>query len=494
MPSLAYAAGSAALALTGSFAVASAVATALPYALVAAAGIGLSYAQQQKQLQALDQSFGSGSGVNNDRSLQQIVFDANPAIRLPLGTAIHSGIPYFADGTLETKPYLTYGLCLAGVPCGDLLAVWINNQRVQIGANGFSFQAPFSTGSVNHIEVQYQPGSPTQSVNPILAREFGKPDSFKLPMMAEVVIRAHYGEGGTRAAAEDKHRQLYGQDFQPVFEHEGALKYDPRSPDHDLSDIMTWSPSSNASLGIMRYIQWKFPSMYIDWDLVAVAADIDDEWMFDKNGNAYRRHAVNGVITDADDAFTVVNDLLTSNGGMLIRKNGRFYPLPAQKKQPIGTIHAGMVRGGYQIDLGQPYANVVEQVIPEFFSTERERSFVPAPAIGTSGTDKKTRTLRLAFENNSTRAQKSGRRAYNRAQRPKTVSISVDNRASSWFSGQVVRIHFDGIHATANGTYEIVSMEEGEFGESYVLALQEYNEADEDFNSSTQEQDFLLVA
>lgn len=471
------------------------VGTALTWALTIAS-IGYSI-HQQRQLER------SLTATNSDEGLQVAIRQAIPPQRLILGTGTSSGALFFSRANADTAPYAIFGYLLANHWCDGLEAIYLNNNRILINtATGLATSTPYYDGVTSFIEVSFRNGDIDQAIDPLLASECPDlPSTFRQRGHCTVVIKYHYGTGATAEEKRDRHTELFGQGAEPnpIFRTRGARVYDPRNPAHVLADETSYSWSDNAALCQMHYMRWKWPHIAerINWERVAEAADLDDKWLFTASGEAIRRHTLNGVVQSVEDASTVIGDLLSASSAKMIIDAGKIYPVPMHRKQPQGTLHLGMVKGGFQFNAAKPFSQLKNTSTVEFFDTERELKMVTGPVLKNAGQvtadgGERAQSVRLPFTERHERAQFINKRSLALSRLGRTLSVPVTIEALSWTAGKVYEVWLGDRYSFLNGQYELVNKTWDEELAGYRLELVEYADSVNDWNPANDEQPHAL--
>ena len=496
--------GNALLAGGASFAFASAVVTALPTIALIGAATAYNVITTKRAASA------SGAGaVSDPRGLQQSVLDAAPEHGLGLGYATLAGKPFFIRGGEANKPYFWVGVLLAAHECDGLDSIWINGTKVLIDpATQLATSSPFNDGVTSFIEVSFRNGDIDQAIDPIIARDFpDMPATFRQRGHATAVLKAHYGTGEDRDAREDKHKTLYGEgQFTPLYRFRASKVYDPRALNQAADDPSTWAWTRNATLNTVHYLCWKFPGMRarIDWDAVARAADIDDEIVFSKAGRAMARHTVDGVVSDGDEAAGVIRALLSANSGRLVRQASGLSVMPATQRRPVGTLHAGNIRGDidYSRDmaLGETVNTVKAECIIPGATADGGGNFqmLPLPVITDAAglaADGQERAVspQLTFTEEHERGQRIAARIAREARLGETMTTGCDLSALAWKVGETITLDLAHILPRYSGEWELMKIGFDARAGHYRLDLRRYDSAIEDYNPSTDEQSFQLA-
>lgn len=496
--------GQALLSAGASFATASAIITALPTVALAAASIAATTVIAERQRAAFSGTF---SQINNDRGLQQDTPDASPEHLMLLGYATLSGRRFFIRGGEDVRPYFWLGRLLAAHEIEGLDAIYINNRRIVIDpATGFATSPPFNDGVTQFLEVSFRNGSLDQEIDPILARDFPDlDDTFRQRGHASIVFKGHYGTGGSTAAQDDKHKELYGDGpFNPIVRAKAAKVRDPRNPNHDPDDVPlypeTWTWTENAVLNAIHGFCWKYPEMRSrwDWERTRDEADICDEFFRTKAGEALRRYTLSGALNSGDDPAQLIDAMLTSCGGQLLRNQGKLYIMPAQRKKPVGTLHKGNLRGTIRFFRDRADGDLINEVRPEFMSTERNFKMVPGPvirnevAIAEHGVER-PEAARLPFTERHERSQLIATRIANEADLDEQFSGGVDISGMGWRAGQVITLDLSEWFPRLTDEWEILQRRFDDALGGYRLELRNYDPAIMNFNAQNDEQPFEVT-
>lgn len=474
---------------------------ALATSLVTLAPVALSIGLQAVAQSRLRKSL---AAVNDDRALQQIIKQAIPPQRLPVGRAASAGATFFYEAK---PPYMWIGLLLAADECGEFENMLVQGHEVRFGSDGIATTTPYRDGSNEYLEVSYRNGSIDQAIDPIIARDFpSMPTTFRQRGHATMVIKAHYGFGANRQAQDDDHLDKYGATgrFTPIIRFQGVKMYDPRDPGQVLTDKTTWRWSDNAALCAMRWLTHQWPDTQIlepervNWDRIGDAANICDAWDIGANGMTFRRHTANGVITTADDTYDVVEHLRTAFGGHLVMDRGKIYPVPRYKRDPVATLHLDMVRGGIEYTAEPRDRETANIVRTQFVSPDREYQTVTGPVLRDAAAitaDGKPREITLlgALVEDHRRIQRKAKNQLKLARAGRGLACGSTLEAFEWNIGDPIRVDFpaDTVFAAYNGIYELVEKAWDDGINGLRLSLSEWITDIDDFDPS-EEQDFTV--
>lgn len=478
--------------LTAIFTVVSTVTGALPLALALGYQSYVAY-QAKKNIQSL----------NNTEGLQRAIKQAIPPQRLVLGRAATSGALFFYE---VKPPYVYYGYLLAAHECGGLESILINGHTVAIGPDGFATSSPFSDGANKYIKVSYRNGHINQAIDPIIAADFPNiPSTFRQRGHATAVVRAHYGFGADRQAQDDDHKRVYGDSGQldPIFRFKGAKVYDPRDPGQAEGDETTWRWSDNAALCMNRALTFKWPdnqilrSDKINWGKSAVAADVCDLWQSCKDGTSIRASTINGVIQSTDETFDWIESFKLAMTGQLVMDAGKVFPVALTKKDPVATLHVGMMPMGFQFITEPRRRDMANIVKTNFVATDRDYQTVSGPVIRNQtfidqDGGPRELSINLAYVEDHRRAQRKAYIDLMQSRLGKTFTAPVTMEAMEWEVADVIRVDLPDPISAPNGLYLLSKKAWNETISAFDVVLTEYDPSIIDWVPSAQEADFAL--
>lgn len=478
--------------------------TAATIATTAAIGFGLSYAASAigPAGAARDSTLAGGQGISaRDQGLRVPVRQPIPAQTLCIGTVFKAGALFFQR---SDPPYIWLGYELASHRCGPLEQVFLNGIDVPLDTNGEPTSTPYYDGTTRYLKFSYRNGETDQAIDPLLDTDFPSlPSTFRQRGHATVVVKARYGSN------DNAHKDIYGSEgnFNPLFRFQGAALPDPRAPGFDPEDESTWVfGSSNASLGLVRYLVHPWPNMRlvdpskIDWDLVAEAADIDDKWFGKKDGAVERNHTADGVIFSTDDPLEVCRKFLSSCDGILVNERGKYHVVPGAPRQPVASIHQDMLAGGFEFQSEPADADLINIVKTEFVAPDREYNVVVGPvlrdedAVTADGRPLET-TLSLPLTLGDARAQRLAKRKLFESRGGKSLSVACTVEAADrtrFKAGNVVRVDLRDF-PEVNGLYQIrrIARENGMVSRIHIDLVSWSNDRFP-WHAPTDQQDFTL--
>lgn len=197
-----------------------------------------------------------------------------------------------------------YDVVLAARRINGVRQWFADETEVRINANGYSIDKRFQ-GSGNEA------GSNTSRLRLRVYPNGGVPawikdgfpevtDEHNFAGLAHLVAVAQTVEA-------EQFSEVYPTGREPVISPviEGYLCYDPRDSSQSRTNPNSWKFTENAALIIADWITSKDGlEQSVNWDKVAVEADICDETILDRDGNEVKRWTLGGVYSAADDRET----------------------------------------------------------------------------------------------------------------------------------------------------------------------------------------------
>jgi hypothetical protein len=501
MPELAFAAAAGAQALFGAgsaIAGLTASAAALSVTGFGQAVIGLSLSLGSMALQG---AFNRSQAAVSSDNVQSVVRQALASQRLLLGEPTVGGPLFFFDGE---PPFVTFGILLAAHECDSLRYIHINNNKVYIGADRFATSTPFADGANKYIEASFRNGDIDQALDPIIAAYHPTvPSTFRQRGHATLVIRRRHSFGADYEARQKDNERVYGSNgFNPLVTVRGAKCHDPRRPESLVDDPSTWVWTKNNSLCFMRAVTHTWISsslvnpLQVDWDKVALAADIDDGWETAKDGTPFRRHTCDGVVEADGDAYELVQAFRAASSGYLVRKEGKIYPLPYRDGLPVMTLTEDMVTGGIVYTAETPRSKLINTVKAEFNGGEgRDFKTVSGPVLADAALvaadgEPLERALALPFTQYHPRVQMIERRVMEGSRHGRQAAGAFDARTADLSVGDIVQIDFES-KPQLNGLYMVSRTTPDQTFGGFSLTLTEHFYRR--FDAAVDEQDFTIT-
>lgn len=491
------------------------VASAVGYAVLVGASIGLSYAAK---------AFGSGQSAlpnANDSAVNgpEVKYNERQAIpskRIIYGSAQVGGALFFEA---VKPPYLYQGILICAEPITLFRKMWIGTSEIQFAAmTPNTILTPLAvTGQPNYpgrLKVSLRLGSPTQAIDPLLATDFPNLDtSFRQQGIATAVLRYHFGTDQTEFTA------LWGQVSRPnpLFLVDGVAIPDPRNPQHVISwdpndpaalaaARATWSFSNNAALVQNHYLTQRYGGRIsparTDWSKVAAAADWDDGLIGCLDGTFIRRHTIDGVITLNQSPANVLQGMLSANRGFVLQSAGKCWTSSSLPRSPVATIHDGILTGAVEYRASKPKRDVVNRVKTEFVASDRQYQTTVGPVLSRADLQALDgeildASLSLPFTMDARRAQRLAKAFLETGRLGAQITCRCDIRLLADCADELVgnSVNFaSALFAQANGIYFVTEWSFTDSFSSIELSLIEYDPTIEtDYTAAADEQPFVLA-
>lgn len=451
-------------------------------AVTVAGTAGLAVAQaaltrSQTPAFSFDNGASSISAINNP-AITGSEKQATPTQRILYGVNHVGGAVYF----LEVKPpYLYLGLLLSARRVSSILGITIGNTSIAFGAPTFGqIITPLAvSGQPNYpgrLQACFQDGSPGQAINPLIARDFSSiPASFRLPGIANVVFRFDYG-ADYNTTANDSFVSLWGNvQIPPVLVTlAGAPVYDPRDPTQRLptdptdygdywSAEATWKYSNNATLVAADWAWQRYGlragPQNMDWARIATSANRDDEQVACLDGTTQARYTADGMVTLDQQPSTVMEAILSANGGAMIRPTGLIGIVSSRVKSPVFTIKDEHLTKGFTFTAIKGRRNLTNTVRTRFIAPNESYQQVDGPVLiradleDADGSPLEA-TITLPMTSDYRRAERLAKLYLDQSRLDRSLPCNLDLRALGLEEDDVVNVESD-LYPAMNGTYEV---------------------------------------
>jgi hypothetical protein len=208
----------------------------------------------------------------------------------------------------------------------------------------------------------------------------------------------------------------------------GKKLYDPRDGTTDWSD--------NPALCIRDYITSGYglgeDAAQLDDTLVSAAANVCDETDTEAGTT---RYTCNGAFLTSATPYDMLNDLLTSMGGMLWYAQGKWRMKPAYWTEPVLSLTNDDLRSGLNVSTRHSRRDNFNIVKGTFRGEESNWQVTDYPEIKNTdfitadGGQESTADIDLPFTDNSIEARRTARIALERNRQQLTVQASFGLRA-----------------------------------------------------------------
>lgn len=393
-----------------------------------------------------------------DDGRKQVVRQAVPVKRSIYGTVLTSGPMFFYD---VSNPWLTVGILLSDGPIAGVdLTKSVQVAGNTIRFNPVSFEAiddPYQTATRIYAYASFRNGSADQAIDPLLAANFpGLPSTFRQRGIATAVIRMHWGDN------QAMHDRLWGSSPNPLFLVRGRLVHDPRRAGSVATDSSTWTYSDNAALIVTHWLlnRWRHPvrAEEVDWDAIARAADLCDQWVPRLSGTPERRYTANGIVMGDDPHYETARQMLSSLNGQLTYRNGLYAMLGGTSRTPVATITDTDIKSAIRHRFTAPVSEAVNTIRTVFVAPDREWEKANGPVLAPAAyiaADQRVNSavLDLPFTASQTTAQRLAKQAMEERRLGRTLQTVLDHSFIGLEVGDVVRVslrtlsYLDGLYS-----------------------------------------------
>lgn len=388
---------------------------------------------------------------------RQNVQQSTPRERYCYGRALMGGATCFAE---SKPPYIIYQYLVEASECEAIAGVIVNGRVCEFNSNGDAVTPFFNKNGTSYLKISVRLGADDQLVDPLLLAEFPDTDaSFRQRGICTVTLRAYYG------ADRDDHEETWGtSQFNPQFIVKGRKVYDPRDFSQVEDDESTWKWSDNWALCMADWVRAPFggrkKSSQIDYEKVALYADICDEPIGLSTGGTEPRYTMNGAFLSDEDPFGVLDDMLRSAGqGAVIWHRGKFWPLPDHVKAPVITITQSDLAGGFEYVASKKRRDALNAISTEFIFGDRnfKAAVTPTlerPTLIASDGERLESQVSRPFLEGPERAQRMDKIALERSRLGRALTLVVSLRHLALEPGDNIRVQLVDF-SFADGVYTI---------------------------------------
>jgi hypothetical protein len=470
---------------------------------------GASYALQKTLTDKQAPGFSPGDvgvGGINAPEVRGSVRQSSPAQRIIYGRTRVGGAVFFLD--TETPPYLYLGLLLSSRRISAINGLRLSTNDITFLSTEIAFNTvltPFAAQGQVYIKngnsrlwACFRDGDPDQTIDALLDADFPNLDGdFRQRGIATATFKFAYGDDRT------DFEEMWGQVSLPApqIDVDGAPVYDPRDPTQIEDDESTWRFSRNAALIQADWLRQpygvNFPSDRIDWDRVADAASFDDELVGNADGTLSPRHTIDGVVTLNQKPREVMEAMLTANRGFVMQSRGRGWIASSRPRDPVLTIHDGLLLGGFEFRDDRAKRDTVNRVLTQFSSSDRQYQDIKGPVLEradliTEDEEELEATVRLPFTSDHRAAQRLSKQYLEESRLPRALTCRVKLDALGVEVGNCVRVYSE-VYERMNGLYTIEELGFLDDFSGITLSLAEYDPSIAvDWNPETDEQEFEL--
>ena len=245
---------------------------------------------------------------------------------------VRKGGPYAVTAFQNARRH--YGVILAAHEIDGVEQWYLDERAVEVEANGEVSTAPYYTGSglpdpgQSAVNLRAHLGAPGQVADARLVQDI--PEWTAAHDMAGLAYVAAYA----KLVSDEQFSDVYGNSpptgpaIVPAFR--GARILDPRSG--------ATVYSNNAAL-VWAWIVTERLGGTVDWDEIAIEADVCDQLVTNAGGSQQRRWTLNGIFDDATDYETLRNQVVAAcDGYMYERPDGSIGLKVGRYIEPVITL------------------------------------------------------------------------------------------------------------------------------------------------------------
>jgi len=411
--------------------------TAIGFATQAAVGLALNALTPKPKSSALS------SGQTTNRGYTVTARGAATDHQIIYGRMRVGGVIVFDGGTGDNfftdDVFLNRVIAFAGHEIEDFEDIWIGNSRVSVyqedGVTVRTVERPDGSGDTTYnglISIYPRLGSPGQSAQTSLVNTVPEwTNNHRLRNIAYLYVRFKYDKDAFPNGVPQVTATIKGKKV-----------YDPRT------DTVAWS--DNPALCLRDYITSGYglneDEANVDDTLVSTAANVCDETNT-LTGSA--RYTCNGAFTTESTPYDVLNNMLTSMGGMLWYAQGKWRMKPAYWTPPTVTFTEDDLRSSIALKTRHSRRDNFNTVRGTFRGEESDWQVTDYPEVTNSAFltadngQESVADIELPFTDNSIEARRIARIALERNRQQLTVSASFGMKAFQVQVGDVVNLTID---------------------------------------------------
>jgi hypothetical protein len=234
----------------------------------------------------------------------------------------------------------------------------------------------------------------------------------------------------------------------------GKKVYDPREVSHDSDDPTTWEWSDNSALCHRDYLSEGYglaeEDANIDDTIISTAADVCDET---DTVSGEKRYTCNGAFVTQVAPIEILNDMLTSMGGLLWYAQGEWRMKPAYYVAPTLTFTEDDLRSSIAVKTRHSRRDNFNTVKGTFRGEESNWQVTDYPEVTNSAFvaadngQESVLDLELPFTDNADEARRIARIVLERNRQQLTVSASFGLRAFQVQTGDIIKLSVERVSA-----------------------------------------------
>jgi len=366
------------------------------------------------------------------------------------------GVVVFDETTGNNNKFLHRVIAFAGHEVESFDEVYVNDELLTLDGSG-EVTAPDKY--VGKIRVNEHLGASDQTADPDLVSESSKWTSeHRLRGIAYLYVRLKFDQDAFPNGVPDITATIKGKKV-----------YDPRT------DTTAWS--DNPALCLRDYISNDYgleeTSINIDDTLVSSAANVCDET---DTLDGSTRYTCNGNFTTRVAPVDIINDLLTSMGGLLWYAQGEWRMKPAYYVAPTLTFTEDDLRSSIAVKTRHSRRDNFNTVKGTFRGEESNWQVTDFPEVTNDAfltadnNQESVLDLDLPFTDTASEARRISRIVLERNRQQLTVSASFGLRAFQVQTGDIINLTIDRFGWT-NKEFEVTSWTFG-LADDYDLQVQ----------------------
>jgi hypothetical protein len=343
------------------------------------------------------------------------------------------GVVVFDKTTGVNNRYLHRVIAFSGHEIESFDEIYINDEVVTLDSNGF-VTSPTKYNQI--IRINEHLGSPDQLADQDLVDETaGLPEEedkwtneHRLRGISYLYIRMDFNQNAFPNGVPDITATIKGKKV-----------YDPRT------DTTAWS--DNPALCLRDYLTEGYglneATANIDDDLVITTANVCDQT---DTLNSEKRYTCNGAFVTQITPFDILNDLLTSMGGLLWYSQGQWRMKPAYYVAPTVSFNEDDLRSSISVKTRQSRRDNYNTVRGTFRGEESNWQVTDYPEVtnivfvDADNGQESVIDLDLPFTDNAEEARRIARISLERNRQQLTVSAAFGLRAFQVQTGDIVQL------------------------------------------------------
>lgn len=339
------------------------------------------------------------------------------------------GVIVYDRTTGASNRYLHRVIAFAGHEVQSFDEIYIDDEVLTLDANG-EVTAPSRYAGA--IRIREHLGTVDQAADALLVS--GDPswtNEHRLRGIAYLYVRLQFDQNAFPNGVPDITATIKGKKV-----------YDPRT------DTTVWS--DNPALCLRDYLSEDYglgeADVNIDDTLVSTAADVCDET---DTVSGEKRYTCNGAFVTQVTPFDILNDLLTSMGGLLWYAQGEWRMKPAYYVMPTISLNEDDLRSSIEVKTRHSRRDNFNTVKGTFRGEESNWQVTDYPEVSNAAFlsadngQESVLDLELPFTDNADEARRIARIVLERNRQQLTVSASFGLRAFQIQTGDIIHLSIE---------------------------------------------------